>query len=627
MSLSDTKRGIVLVTSLVLLVVALMFIGATLALGPANLGMGLSSLNDSHAARAAESGLQYALARLKASPSWRGDLNQVTVNRPDLYVVEDRGNVVGLIRTPDGGWGQFRIRFNYQDGPAASTPDNLDDPGLFINHSFVSVNNLLNGADAPVYRADGSNYSVTPTSATAFRVPIWSVSLAVEGRYSPSLSSQLGPGNPNPNVSGVPRKVVEAIYQVPDMGDTVEESGSMSGRDFTVELDAGGGGKVEVKSKSAATPRVRAKGKVEVTGGNTSENYQSDNGEVRTINGFNALFDPTKVNAGIAENPADQFYELGWAKVKKADPAAAQKLPAGTYVWWDDGTLHYYDKSYDDYVAFITTPANATNPGTVVTSSWLPTGVQLDANKHKLTFTESIYVESSGTPPTDEFNVVARLGAPDAPPGDPEAAGNDAAIAAAIAGDPTMLANFMSSTQASSADIDISNMSGTLISDIDWSSTNGFNDPVDPPVTYAMMIQMMANPTSVPGYQFNYAGESINFVAVDLQQIAATAPWYTGPAGGDDGKIPVPSVADSLSAADLEIEFKPADGEQAVLTAEGSVRLTSAISGKNGSITSGGDIKITGLGAQFSASEQSGVNMYARGDIVFSTLDEKTPGD
>ncbi|MEW6283406.1 MAG: hypothetical protein AB1758_32655, partial [Candidatus Eremiobacterota bacterium] len=265
--------------------------------------------------------------------------------------------------------------------------------------------------------------------------------------------------------------------------------------------------------------------------------------------------------------------------------------------------------------------------GTVVTSSWLPTGVQLDANKHKLTFTESIYVESSGTPPTDELNVVPRLGAPDAPPGDPEAAGDDAAIAAAIAGDPFMLASFMSSTQGSTADIDISDMSGNRITDVDWDSTNGFNDPVDPPVTYAMMIQMMANPTSVPGYQFNYADESINFVAVDLQQIAATAPWYTGPAGGDDGKIPVPSVADSLSAADLVIEFSPPDGEQAVLTAEGSLRLTSALKGKNGSITSGGDLRVTGLGAQFSASEESGVSMYARGDIVLSTLDEKTPGN
>ncbi|MEW6278055.1 MAG: hypothetical protein AB1758_05485, partial [Candidatus Eremiobacterota bacterium] len=354
MSRSD-KRGIVLVVSLVLVVVALMFIGAALALGPAGLGMGLSSINHGHAARAAESGVAYALARLKASPTWRGDLNQVTVNRPDLYVVEDRGNVVGLIKTPEGGWAQFRMRFNYQDGPAASTPDNLDDPALFINQPFVSLNNLTNGADAPVYRADGPGYSVTPTSATPFRVPLWAVSLAVEGRYSPALASQLGPANPNPNVGGVPRTVVEAIFQVPDMGDTVEESGSMAGRDLTVQLDAGNG-KVNVNSTSASTPRVRAKGKVEVTGGNASENYQSDNGEVRTVNGFTAVYDPTLVNAGIAENPADPFYELGWARVKKADPAAAQKLPAGTYVWWDDGTLHYYDKSYDDYVAFITTP-------------------------------------------------------------------------------------------------------------------------------------------------------------------------------------------------------------------------------------------------------------------------------
>ncbi len=86
-------------------------------------------------------------------------------------------------------------------------------------------------------------------------------------------------------------------------------------------------------------------------------------------------------------------------------------------------------------------------------------------------------------------------------------------------------------------------------------------------------------------------------------------------------------MADSLSAANLEVEFAPPDGRLAVLTSEGNVRLTSAIKGEGGSITSGGEIRITALGAQFSATEQSGVNMYAVGDIVFSTLDQPTPGN
>ncbi|GMU54803.1 MAG: hypothetical protein AMXMBFR33_39490 [Candidatus Xenobia bacterium] len=620
------RRGILLITVIVLSVVMVMFVAASIALGPGNLAAGQQTLYQGQAQRAAESGISYALSQVRQNPAWRGNRNQVTINSADLYVQEDQGNVVGLVRAPDGSWSQFRLRFNYQDGSPGA--DGLDDPALTIQNQFVSINNLLGGASAPVPRADGPGSSVGPGSPTAFSVPIWAVSLAVEGRAGPACN-QLNPGNLNPNLgSAVASKVVEAVYQIPDMGPQVQESGSMSGKDFLALLPAGSGA-VNVTSNSSSTPRLRSKGEAKVTGG-AVPNYVSPDGEVRIGSATNpslqANYTAAPAPQGVvvgAENLIDPYYQLTWADVKKADPTGPQ-LAAGTYVWWDNGggaTLHYYDMSYSDYAAWISDPVNALNPG--VTPPPLPPEVVLDTANKKLTITGSIYVGPTAS--TNELNVVARLGSEEAPPGDPEAAagGDDAAIAAAIAADPAMLQQLLLDTQGGSADIDISDMSGNLLSDVDW-DTGGFNDPIDAPVTYAMMLQMMANPTSVPGYQFDYSNQSITFNPIDLQTAAASV-WYTGPpptgGGGNNGVLNPPGVADTLNAADLSIEFAPPAGTAAVLTAEGNVRLTSAIEGQGGSITSGGNINITGLGANFAASQQSGVNMYAQGDIVFSTLD------
>ncbi|MBI3927617.1 MAG: hypothetical protein HY319_18905 [Armatimonadetes bacterium] len=633
------RRAIVLITTLVLTVVIVMFVGAVLVLGPGNLAAGQNTLYQGDARRAAESGATYALSQLRENPNWRGDKNRVTVTLPDLYVEEDNGNVVGLVRTPGGSWAQFRLRFNYQDGPAG--PDNLDDPvGLTIDHPFMSINNLTAGTSTPVPRADGPGYSVTPTSATPFETPVWSVCLAVQGTAGPGCGV-LTPSNLDPPLGGaVSRQVVEAIFQVPDMGPVVEESGSMSGSDFTVTLrDANG--QMEVKSNSASTPRVRSKGALSVTWGDPNNpapgEYRSPNGEVRCLNsqtgGFTANYDDS-TPGGVTvtdEAPVDPFYELAWADVKKADPAGP-KLAAGTYVWWEDGSLHYYDMSYTDYVNFITQPANNLDPG--VTPPPLPEEViQVDPAKHKLTITDSIYVDPTGN--NSEFNVVARLGSQEAPPGDPEAvSGNDVAIASAIASNPSLLFQVLNATQTTNMDWDYTTPTGSV--DLDWAlgasafsgtSINGASITSSWTPAQAVELQnglLLLAGIPVPGYTPN--NPDGQRTPINLPALASQFSIAGGGGSPNNGTIPIPAVADSLSAADLEIEFAPPAGTLAVLTAESNVRLTAAIKGQGGSITSGGEIRITGLGAQFSANEQSGVNMYAVGDIVFSTLDQPSPG-
>ncbi|MCE7869163.1 hypothetical protein DYH09_02165 [bacterium CPR1] len=229
------------------------------------------------------------------------------------------------------------MRFNFQDGPAGG--DGLSDPGLTVNSPYLSVNNLIGAGPADVPRADGPGFSVTAASPVAFQTPVWSVCLAVEGKAGRGCS-QLSPASPNAATGGATRKVLEAIYQIPNLGPTVETAASMAGNDFSVTLRPGSSGYVEVGSKDATTPTIRSKGLVRVENGDPAENYKSDKGEVKSQDGnLTAVYDNTKTSV-TAEALIDPFYQLAWNEVRKASPSGP-KLPAGTYVWWQDGSLHY----------------------------------------------------------------------------------------------------------------------------------------------------------------------------------------------------------------------------------------------------------------------------------------------
>ncbi|GMU54808.1 MAG: hypothetical protein AMXMBFR33_39540 [Candidatus Xenobia bacterium] len=618
------NRGIVLITAVVLSVVLVMFVGAAIALGPGNLMAGQAVLHQGHAQRAAESGLNYALTRLRADPLWRGDKNAVTINLPDLWVQEDNGNVVGLVRTQDGTWSQFRLRFNYQDGPVAGGADGLDDPAtLFIDHKYVSVNNLQGIAAAPVPRADGAGYAVTAASARPFQTPVMSVSLAAEGKAGPACQ-QLSPANPNPPLTGSnSATVVEAIYQVPNLQPTVQESGSMSAGNFAVTLRTGSPGKVTVTSKDTTkTPRIRSKGTAGVSGGNASENLLANNGEVRSVDSAltaGTLYDSAQVSVA-GEAAVDPFYQLAWADVKKADPAGP-KLAAGTYVWWQDGSLHYYDMSYTDYVNFIQVPANANNPG--VSPPPLPPEVTVDPANHKMKLTGSLYINPTAT--TNELSIIPRGGAPEAPPGDPEAGGGSMADSAAVTltsdiSQGGILHQFLLQYQGPSGEIDAEDAGGAGADKIEiiWdatniqiNSTNGASDQD--------AIKYIFDQTTQPTW-----GWDTGCAPIPFDQVAAAAQFGFSGGGPPAGEIDPPGVTDSLTAADLSLEFDPPVGGAVVLTSEGDVRLTGSVEGVGGSITSNGDIRIVGMGATFSS---EAVNMYAAGDIYFSTLDETVPGN
>src|SRR5437660_152237 len=111
------QRGIILISTLLILTVMTMFVGATLALGNGWQASEVNLEERNAALNAADSGVHYARCRLRENPSWRGDGDGTVVSTPDLTVVEDQGNVIGLVHSPHGQVSQFRLRFNFYDGP------------------------------------------------------------------------------------------------------------------------------------------------------------------------------------------------------------------------------------------------------------------------------------------------------------------------------------------------------------------------------------------------------------------------------------------------------------------------------------------------------------------------------
>ena len=93
MGVKVRQKGIVLVTVLLMSILIAMFIGAAILIGPRTLGLAGSQDGALTASAAAESGMQYAIMRIRENPDWRGDGGGLVLNTPDFQVVEDSGYV------------------------------------------------------------------------------------------------------------------------------------------------------------------------------------------------------------------------------------------------------------------------------------------------------------------------------------------------------------------------------------------------------------------------------------------------------------------------------------------------------------------------------------------------------
>ena len=612
MGVQVRQKGIVLVTVLLMSILIAMFIGAAILIGPRTLGLAGSQDGALTASAAAESGMQYAIMRIRENPDWRGDGGGLVVNTADFQVVEDSGYVWGHMKAPDGSASMFRIRFNFENGN--DNGDSLNDStGPRIPIDFVSINNLSNSSEKVVPRA--SNGTVADPTVGEYYVPAHALCIIVEGLTGPGVR-EFDPGNPNPD--GLTHgKVLEGIFIASNLDDLATDAVAMSNSDLVAVL--GDKKLFTVEAKGGGVPKVRSRGGVKVSEEDGDAGTYDSKGTVYTKDAtLDAEYDPGKV--GVEQEKADDpFYELTWDDLKTADPAG-NKVAAGTYVWWDDGTLHYYDM---DYAAFSThIQGNPTDAGEVVFSggSWtggpsnlaLPSSLQVETNKMKIT--GDLYVQPTAAG-TADFTVIPREGAPEEPP-DPSAQGPTAAgpaLAQYLAGNVAARTAFFAGRPGTDP---VSSLSGSY--DQGWNS--------DPAISYSDIYWTNAG---VVGY------DSSDYPSLQAALEDAFSDGYVLPGEltstaasygllGAEGDLNL-GTGDTTTAEDLEINFEPPDGESATLSSDGNIRIGAKLKGEGASITSQGTLSVVGAGADLSATAnaEEGVNMYAKGDITLSTLKEK----
>jgi hypothetical protein len=632
--ISSSRRAFYFPSLLMLSVLLAMLTTAAISLVTSDQRASSKLTGNDAALKAADAGLRYAQARLGEDPSWRGDGNTLVVNTPDLAVRENYGNVIGAIRATGGEWAQFRIRFNYQDD-AVGNQDGLPDPVMWVDNPFVSINNVLGGAAAPVPRADGANFAVTPASQTPYEVPLGTVCVLVEGRAGPALR-QLDSTNLDPPLAaghGVTRRVVEAYLRVNSVPNT--DAAAMAAGNIQVDLNTK---EMTVEDDSAGVPRLRSKSEISVNGG-AATNLKADNGETQSGSGnLTANYDANKVTPKT-EDPNAGFYQLTWNDVKKAT-ASDPTIAAGTYVLWQDGTFHYYDMNYDAYKAYI--EGNPGDVGQVLTATDLPSSFQVDTNdplKPKLTITGNTFVQPTGA--SDQFNLIPREGAKE----DPDSAGGGGALTYAQQQD-AVIQNVLPGLSFNYVSTPSHNVSWTV--PLAGPVPGGIQEYIHPSGTgqgWAGYLRLTDNGDGTgtlvlddratldlnPRLNTNPVGALQRAMTIAngngdqaVLQVAAAIAGTTGGAAVSQGIDLGGAITDTLKPDNIKIEFKPPSGTSAILSATGDVRLGSNVTGEGGSITSGGTIRLIGAGTDLSASLTDGLNLYAKGDIVLSSLKQKS---
>ncbi|MBN9414106.1 hypothetical protein ABS71_08655 [bacterium SCN 62-11] len=369
------SRAFVLLSVMFVMLVVGMLLRAAIIRMPVVTGAYRHASDREEARRAAESGLEYALTRLRENPRWCGNSNGVVVDQAGIRVAEQNGNVIGNLTQEGGASSQFRLRFNYQDGPGGGEGMPNPPSDFWIKSPWVSVNNLLGTSNANIPQGDGADGRVQDPPTLLGLVPSQSVTLRCEGVCNSQTS------------------VVESVYRV-TANHAVSDAVVMAGGDLklntlgNVTLDAS-------HPRNSADNWVRLRTKKSFAamhpGGDAAQlrvaperKAQIGHDPSRSMTGS---YDADKLSI-VPETSDDgnDFYSVKWENVHQADSNSntntAVHIPAGTYAAWDDGSVHYFDKTLSQYRRFISNPANRDNQGTVVSANLeeLRTGTNVERN-------------------------------------------------------------------------------------------------------------------------------------------------------------------------------------------------------------------------------------------------------
>lgn len=357
------KKGIVLITTLLTVVLVVMMITAVVHSGASNLSLTAGFHHRENALLAAESGIQYAATRLQDNIFWHGDGfgSTTTFEKNGLKVVEDNGNVIGVIRSTTGTVSAFRIKFNYEDGNDEEKDrklpekDGLHDPSeaYKINNRFVSVNNLTNPSSTLIFRANDNGVKAKDKPETYY-IPSGTACIIVEGLAGTSLRDITAPHQLTDKSH--PEVYAKAVKRVVECYLTFSDAQEINGAAY-----AGGNinatlgrfsdhdhkwhhGTFSVRNKNShESPYIHSKGDVSFTlpeGSNSWIKFKENDREIKKgdnnhvtlgseTNSFK-INGTTMKNAGISQE--GDFHRIEWDEIKKAS-STDPTLSGGTYVW------------------------------------------------------------------------------------------------------------------------------------------------------------------------------------------------------------------------------------------------------------------------------------------------------
>lgn len=390
------RRGIAIIISLMMMVLVLMFVTAMVVTFPTTVEASRDSAEGRLAQAAAQSGVDYAWCRLQEKPTWKGDGNgnatTTIINTPQLTVTEDRGDVWGFLTDSLGNKSQFRIRFNWHNG--AGGADGLSDPARMIPTQFVSFNNLDQAAPAPVRRGVVNSTSmITTSSPSPYSVAQYSCCLLVEGLAGTGLSSTT-PASPIPpaNAGRVVRQTLEVELGRPTLA-------NLDSAVYGSKISASGGGQiVDVESAGAALPRSRTLDDIALTGG---AKYKTASGGsiVSSNSSFTSV--PNSGPAPIIRHEDINSQRKKYLSVKMTDIAQATasdpQLPAGTYVWRENGNLDYYAVDYGGTLP-TGSPSATLHDSAELAAHMGASGspITLDGTTYTLQYNSNIFVQPQG---------------------------------------------------------------------------------------------------------------------------------------------------------------------------------------------------------------------------------------
>lgn len=338
-----------LITTMLTLVLVVMLVSAIVYSNIGGLRLTSTFRAREEATMAAQSGLQYAVSRLENDITWKGTEKEASGSsiQGGLQVVENDGNVVGMILTPDGSKSFFRFKFNYEDGENGF--DGLPDSESPIPTPWVSVNNLYNSVPAWVYNADPQTGRLVteeyrdewgkvrqrPLSQASYQIPKATCCLLVEGFSGNGLrdwdtgqiaSLNLKEGLP----AGVAHRVLEVYLGIDNEEGLIDSVACAAG-----DLDIDSPYVVIDHAKGAISPNMRSLANVNLQ----TQTLNFDKGTIYygdsyALNGSTSL--PSDATYKVQRSTArDNFTKIKWEEVRKAGQEGRKyvNMPGGTYVW------------------------------------------------------------------------------------------------------------------------------------------------------------------------------------------------------------------------------------------------------------------------------------------------------